>query len=93
MFFWTTVFLHITSLLIAMLVENIDTVFNFSGAIGSSALMFLFPGLGYILALRQFGKPHLRQRCETTFYLIMAWMFLVFYVLAVAIYMYSLVRR
>ena len=74
-----------------MLVENIDTVFNFSGAIGSSALMFLFPGLGYILALRQFGKPHLRQRCETTFYLIMAWMFLALYVLSVTAFIYNFV--
>ena len=51
-FFWTTVFLHITSLTIAMLVEDIRTVINFSGAIGSSSLMFLFPGLAFILALR-----------------------------------------
>lgn len=81
------------SLLIAMLVENINTVFDFCGAIGASSMMFLFPGLGYILALREFGTIQHRKKCETTFYHIMAWMFLIIYVLIVGTYTYTIVLK
>ena len=92
-FFWTAVLLHVTSLGIAMSVENIDTVFEFTGAIGCSSIMFLFPGLGYILALREFGSSQRRKECQTTFYHIMAWTFLLFYVQAVSTYIYTLVLK
>ena len=92
-FFWTAVLLHVTSLGIAMSVENIDTVFEFTGAIGCSSIMFLFPGLGYILALREFGSSHRRKKWETSFYHVMAWVFLVIYVLAIGTYIYTLVLK
>ena len=76
-----------------MFVENIDTVFDFAGAIGSSSIMFLFPGLGYILALREFGTSHHRKKCETTFYHTMAWINLIIYVLVLVTYTYSLVLK
>ena len=57
-FFWTAIVLHLALVVTAMLVENLDTVIEFTGAIGCSSNLFLFPGLAYILALRKYGTPH-----------------------------------
>ena len=72
-----------------MSVEEITSVFDFTGAIGSSSLMLLFPSLSYILVLREFGSSHERNDCETTFYLISAWIFLALYLLLMITYIYS----
>ena len=57
-FNWTAIVLHLALVGTAMMVTNLDTVIEFAGAIGSSANLFLFPGLAYILALHKYGTPH-----------------------------------
>jgi len=74
-----------------MSVKDINSIFNFTGAIGSSSVMFLFPGLSYILALREYESSDRRRNCETTFYHIMAWIFLALYVLLVTTYIFNFV--
>ena len=54
-FFWTALVLHLFLVLCAMTVNNLDIVIEFTGAIGSSSTLFLFPGLAYILAIRKYG--------------------------------------
>lgn len=75
---------------LAMLIENIDSIFDLVGSVGSASIMFLFPGLAYIVAFHTFGTSHYRKKWSTTFYYTMAWLFLVLYVIAIALYFYLL---
>lgn len=65
---WIALFLHIAILSIAMCVKNIDLLLEFLGSVGFPSLMFLFPGVGYILALRRYGKPADYRKCSVMFY-------------------------
>lgn len=55
-FFWVTLVLHVSTLGMALLIEDLDSVFEFISAFGTSFIMLLYPGLIYILAVRKFGK-------------------------------------
>lgn len=73
-------------IIIALSVESIDAVFDFAGAIGSSATMFLFPAIAYITSLKRFGTIRQKKKWETTFYQIFAWVFLVIEAIVLALY-------
>lgn len=60
--------MHLSVIVIALSVESIDAVFDFAGAIGSSATMFLFPAIAYIVSLKRFGTIRQKKKWETTFY-------------------------
>ena len=87
-FFWTAVVIHLALVAMAMFVTNLDTVIEFTGAIGCSANLFLFPGLAYILALRKYGTPHYRQKWSTCGYLVLAWLFLFIFVAILTAFFY-----
>ena len=76
-----------------MVIENIDSIFDLVGSIGSASIMLLFPGLAYIVSFHTFGSSHYRKKWSTIFYYVMAWCFLVFYVIAIALYFYLLVLK
>ena len=85
-FFWTAIVLHLALVVSAILVINLDTVIEFAGAIGCSSNLFLFPGLAYILALRKYSSPHLRQKWSTCGYHFLAWLFLFIFVAILAVF-------
>jgi len=87
-FFWTTLFLHLGVVISAMLIPNIDIVLELTGAIGCSANTFLFPGVAFLLALRKYDRPSIRQRWSTFFYKVLAWLFLIIFVTLLAAVFY-----
>ena len=87
-FFATALVLHSIILSLATSITNIDVVFDYAGAVGSSSMMFLFPGLAYILALRKYGKASHRQLWSTFFWHALAWFFLLCYVAILYAFLY-----
>ena len=87
-FFWTALVLHIFLVVCAMTVNDLDIVIEFTGAIGCSSTLFLFPGLAYILALAKYGKPSHRQKWSTCGYVLLSWVFLVIYVAILTAFFY-----
>lgn len=51
-----TITLHINIIVLAILIREIDMVFDFVGTIGSSCIGFVFPGIGYLAALHRYGS-------------------------------------
>ena len=87
-FFWTALILHILVLICALTIQSLDILFEFAGAITCGSVMFLFPGVAYILALRKYGKPSHRELWSTFFYHSLAWVFIVFFVALVGAFTY-----
>ena len=87
-FFWTALMLHIFLVVCAMTVNDLDIVIEFTGAIGCSSTLFLFPGLAYILALHKYGKPSHRQKWSTCGYQLLSWAFLIIYVAIISAFFY-----
>ena len=54
-FFWSAVILQASLLLLALTVSSVEAVFQFIGAIGATSILFFFPGISYVTALRRFG--------------------------------------
>ena len=71
-----------------MIIEDITVVFEFSGAVGSSSITFLFPAVAYILALNRYGTARQKAKCETIFYLALAWLFLFLYAAILGSFIY-----
>ena len=67
-FFWTALMLHLVTVGLSMTIDDITVVFEFTGAVGSSSIMFLFPSVAYILALNKYGTARHKAKCETIFY-------------------------
>ena len=65
-FFWAALILHCSMLFIAITATNIEPVFDFLGAFGCNSITFLFPGVGYLVALKKFGNSRIRKSWETT---------------------------
>lgn len=80
--------LHLVTVGIAMTIENIEVVFEFTGAIGSSSIMFLFPSVAYLLALSKYGTARHKAKCETIFYQSLAWLFLILFFAVVGSFLY-----
>lgn len=87
-FFWTALIMHIIVIILALTVKSIDSIFELAGAIGSASTTFLFPGLAYLVALNRYGSNRIRQKWETSFYKVMAWIFLFVQAVVLAMYFY-----
>ena len=87
-FFWTALILHILVLTCALTIQSLDILFEFAGAITCGSVMFFFPGVAYILALRKYGKPSHRELWSTFFYHSLAWFFIVFFIALVGAFTY-----
>ena len=92
-FFWTALIMHLTVIVLALTVESIDSIFELSGAIGASATIFLFPGIAYLVALSRYGSNRIRQKWETSFYKMMAWMFLLLQAVVLGLYFYLKIQQ
>ena len=49
-FFWSAAILQAVILILALTISNVEVVFQFIGAIGTSSIMYLFPSLAYFKA-------------------------------------------
>ena len=88
-FFWVAIMLHTSIIMVALIADDVESVFDFVGAIGCSSISFLFPGLGYIVALQKFGTSRIRKRCDTLFNQIVAWTYIAVWILICVLYIYS----
>ena len=63
--------LHVACLTLAILVKKIDVIFDLAGAICCAFSIFLFPGVGYLIALKKYSDAK-----SSWLYLISSWVFL-----------------
>ena len=82
-FFWTSTILHATVLTLALTVTDLGLVFEIGGSIGVAGLFFFFPGIAFLLALNRYGNSHIRQKWDTTCFLVLAWFFIFLSLLSV----------
>ncbi len=87
-FLWTALIMQITVIVLAITVQSIDTFFEIGGAIGASATIFFFPGLAYLVALSRYGSNRIRQKWETSFYKLMACIFLFLQAVILGLFFY-----
>lgn len=50
-----TTILHVSILVLAILIPDIETVFELVGSFGCINIAYVFPAIGYLLALKKFG--------------------------------------
>ena len=87
-FFWTALIIHVTVLILAMVIKDLEVLFEASGSISGGCIMFLFPGLAYILTLRKYGKPSHRQLWSTFFYHTLSWVFIALFFATMSAFVY-----
>jgi amino acid permease len=85
-FLLTAVILHATIVILALTLTSVESLFDFVGAIGASATMFGFPAIAYIVALKRHGTSRIRQKWETTFYHVSAWVFCLLQLVVLAMF-------
>ena len=71
-----TMIIHLTILSLAIIIPNIDTVFEFVGTVACACVTFIFPALGYLMALHRFGSERRKEKLRTKFFVAIAWTFL-----------------
>lgn len=92
-FFWTATILQIAIVGIAMLISEIELVFEFTGTFGCATVTFLFPAVAYIKSLNTYGSNRQREKTETLLYLLLAWFFIAIFVAVLFLYFYLLFVR
>ena len=93
-FNWHAILLHISCLAIAMLVQQIEVVFDLVGAITCSFSIFLFPAIAYLVAFTRFnGKIKDSRKADATFYLLASWVFIVLGVTLIIMAIYLNIMR
>lgn len=80
--------LHVALLLSAVMISEIELVFEFAGIIGCASVTFLFPALAFIQALNTYGTGRDRQNSEKFAFLLLARLFLLIFVVVLAFYFY-----
>ena len=71
-----TLIIHICLLALAIIIRDIETVFDFVGTVACACVTFVFPALGYLMALSRFGSEERKARLRTKFFVAIAWTFL-----------------
>ena len=96
-YFWHAVILHASCLILAILVEKIDVIFDLAGAICCAFSIFLFPAIGYLVAHHRYSGDgaHARNqsKCDYWLYLIFSWVFLALSLIIIAAAIYINVLR
>ena len=87
-FFWMALGMHALALTLALSISSVEAVFDFLGAIGSCSITFLFPGLAYLVALYKYGTNRHRQKWDTFFNQILAWVFLACFVAVFSLFLF-----
>ena len=83
-----TLVIHVLILLLAILIKDIATVFDFTGSIGCSFISFFFPAIGYLAALSRFGSERHKAKWQTKVYTSISIFFIVLGGVAVGAYLY-----
>ena len=71
-----TVIIHVALLILAIVIKDIDSVFDFVGTVACACVTFVFPALGYLMALHRFGSEKRKAMLRTKFFVAIAWTFL-----------------
>ena len=87
-YFWVTILIHVSTLAMALSLDDLNQVFEFIGAIASPFIMLFYPGLTYIVALRKFGNSSHHGLWETIFYHALAWLYIALSFVVVGFYFY-----
>ena len=87
-FFWTAMILHLTIVTLAMVLPDIDIVFDISGAFGCSSMMLLFPSVFYIVCVHRYGSSSYVKKWSTVFFYGLSWVYLVLYVAILTAFVY-----
>ena len=81
--------LHFGSLVLACLVRETSTIIDFTGAVTSTCLLFLFPAIGYLAAQRIYGAKRLPGSCLQKFDVWIAWFFIICGIFVLTTWAYS----
>lgn len=87
-FFWTTIVLHAAILLLSVTIKDLTVVFDFTGAISATMMTFIFPAVGYLVALSRYGTSRIRKRRETFVYQVLCYIFIVLGLAILVSYLY-----
>ena len=87
-FIFTAIFLQVSLIIVSISVNSIEFVFEVLGAVASSCITFLFPGLAYLVALRRYGKSSDTKKWQTLFNQITAWFFLFMFIVTIGTFIY-----
>ena len=74
--------------MLAMTLSDIEQIFDFIGSICCGSCTLLFPGMGYLMALGRYGSERKRAKWSTTCDKATAWIFLVLFVVVLALFFY-----
>ena len=69
--------IHVLILMLAILIPKVDIVFEFAGGIACPSIFFIFPALGYLQTLSQFGTEAKRSESSTKIFVVVSWVFLI----------------
>ena len=73
-----TSILHVTILALAIIIPNIEAVFEVVGSFACVCIAYVFPGIGYLLALNKFGDEEKRSRTKTKILVATSWFYVIF---------------
>ena len=88
-FFLTALFVWITVLLLAMFLPDIDEIFEWLGAIAANLIMFVFPGIGFLVADSRYGHKKDQGTWMHTFDRLLCWFFIIFAIAVFVIFLYT----
>lgn len=82
-----TSILHVTILLLAIVIPDIEAVFELVGSFACVCIAYVFPAVGYLLALKRYGTEERRNRLKTKVIVVISWTYLVFGVSTICFYL------
>ena len=88
-FFGYTALLHGLIIATALLVRDIATIFDFSGAIGIGATQFVLPGIFYLKTNARYASSRHREKCSTLLYQGMSWFSIAFGIALIGVSIYT----
>lgn len=87
-FFWAALVIQVIIVVLAISITDIKLVYEIAGAVGGTSILFLFPGVAYILVLRKYGKPSHRELWSSFFWHSLAWFFVLCALLILVAFFY-----
>lgn len=69
--------LHLSIILAACFIPQVDGIFIFLGAVPATCNMFVFPPIGYMVAKSKYGNLREDSKCGIIFDLFLAWLFII----------------
>ena len=82
--------MHATILVLAIIIPNIEVVLEIVGSFACVCIAYVFPAIGYLMALNKFGTEEKRSRTKTRILVATSWLYLIFgifYILFVFVFL------